>query len=558
MIIRRPAFRLAAAAAAASLVLAACNGGDEVDIDADPDGPDQTLGEDDGDGDGDGNDEGAEEPAASGGEFSIYNCEPQNLQTGNSSEVCGSRVLDQLYSGLTTIDYDSGEIVGMVASDWETDDTINWTFTIRDDFTFHNGDPVTAQTFVDTWNWVVDPDNAQGQSSFFDKIEGYQEFIDGEATELTGVSAPDDTTLEITLTEAFSPLPSMLSYTAFYPLPEVAFEDIAAFQEAPIGNGRYEMDGVWEHDVEIAMTRYEEWPVDSPGVADRIVWSIYSDLNTAYLDAQAGSLDILSGIPPERLTTVDAEFGDLYQQDPSSSFTYMGFPLYQEDFQDPDVRHALSMAIDRQTIIDTIFDGALEVATGVIPPVLPEYRGDACNYCDFDAEAAAELYEAAGGPSELTVYFNSGAGHEEWTEAVANMWQQNLPIDSVSFESLEFAQYLDLHAEEAITGPYRLGWVLSYPSPQYAMEPIYTTGVDSNYAQYSNEEFDSLINQANSEPDADTAADLYQQAEDILLEDLPVIPLWYGLTTTVQSDRVDNIIVDPRTFVRVEAVTVNS
>ena len=282
------------------------------------------------------------------------------------------------------------------------------------------------------------------------------------------------------------------------------------------------------------------------------------DLQPVAVDAQAGSLDILSGIPPERLATVDSEFGDLYQQDPSSSFTYMGFPLYQEEFQDVDVRHALSMAIDRETIIETIFNGALEPATGVIPPVLSQYRGDACNYCDFDAEAAAELYEAAGGPSELTVYFNSGAGHEEWTEAVANMWQQHLPIDSVNFESLEFAQYLDLHAEEAITGPYRLGWVLSYPSPQYAMEPLYGTGADSNYAQYSNEEFDSLIDQANSEADADEADSLYQQAEDILLEDMPVIPLWYGVTTTVSSPNVDNIVVDPRTFVRVEQVEVSS
>ena len=551
MLIRRPAFRLAAATAAATLVLAACNGGGD-DVDPDPDGPDQTVGEPGDEGDENG------EPAASGGEFTIYNCEPQNLQTGNSSEVCGSKVLDQLYSGLTSVDYETNEIIGVMASDWETEDAQNWTFTIRDDFTFHNGDPVTAQTFVDTWNWVVNPDNGQGQEAFFDKIEGYQEMADGEATELSGVSAPDDTTLEITLTEPFSPFPAQLSYTAFYPLPEAAFEDIDAFQESPIGNGRYQMDGDWQHDVEIAMTRYEDWPGDDPGVADRIVWRIYSDLQTAYLDAQAGSLDILSGIPPERLATVDTEFGDLYQQDPSSSFTYMGFPLYQEEFQDPDVRHALSMAIDREQIIETIFNGALEPATGVIPPVLSQYRGDACNYCDFDAEQAAELYESAGGPSELTVYFNSGAGHEEWTEAVANMWQQHLPIDSVNFESLEFAQYLDLHEEESITGPYRLGWVLSYPSPQYAMEPLYGTGADSNYAQYSNEEFDSLIDQANSAADEDEADSLYQQAEDILLEDMPVIPLWYGMTTTVYSENVDNIIVDPRTFVRVEAVEVTN
>lgn len=540
---KRPIVRVLAPLAAAALVLSAC-----ADNGTTSESPPET-----------GEGTGAEEPPpAAGGEFTIHNCEPQNLQTGNSSEVCGSRVLEQLYSGLTAVDYDTAEIIGVVATDWESDDAQSWTFTLRDDFTFHNGEPVTAQTFVDTWNWVVNPDNAQGQEAFFDKIAGYQEVVDGAATEMSGLSAPDDTTLQIELTEPFSPLPAMLSYTAFYPLPAVAFEDIAAFQEAPIGNGRYQMDGVWEHDVQIAMTRYEDWPGENPGVADRIVWRIYSDLNTAYLDAQAGSLDILSGIPPERLATVENEFGENYQQDPSSSFTYLGFPLYDEQWADVDIRRALSLAIDRQTIIDTIFNGALEPATGVIPPVLSQYRGDACDVCTYDPERAAQMYADAGGPSELTLWFNSGAGHEEWTEAVANMWQQNLPIDSINFESLEFAQYLDLHAQENITGPYRLGWVLSYPSPQYSMEPLYGTGADSNYARFSNEEFDSLIDQANAEPDEDAADSLYQQAEDILMQEMPVIPLWYGMTTTVHSDNVSNIIVDPRTFVRVEAVQVNN
>ncbi|WP_131105662.1 peptide ABC transporter substrate-binding protein [Ornithinimicrobium sufpigmenti] len=549
---RRPTI---ATLAAAALLLAACSGQDEdPDPASDPAPEAGQTGSDAGDEPGQTSEEAA---AASGGSFTIHNCEPRSLNTGAQGEVCGGRVMDQLFSGLTTVDYDTGEVVGMVATDWETEDAQTWTFTLRDDFTFHNGDPVTAQTFVDTWNWIVNPENAQEAVSFFDKIEGYTEVTEGGATELSGVSAPDDTTLEITLTEPFSPLPSLLSYTAFYPLPEVAFEDINAFQEEPIGNGRYMMDGAWEHDVQISMVRYEDWPGEEPGVAERIQWRIYSDLNTAYLDAQAGELDILSGIPPERLPSVDSDFAGQVVESASSSFTYLGMPMHVEGYDHPDVRHALSMAIDRPAIIETVFNGSLTQATGVIPPVLPEYRGDACQYCEFDPEAAAELYEAAGGPSELTIWYNSGAGHEEWTEAVANMWQQHLPIDSVTFESLEFAQYLDLLLAREVAGPFRLGWVLSYPSPQYAMEPIYTTDAPSNNMEYSNPEFDELITAANAAADADEAASLYQEAEDVLLEDMPVIPMWYGLTHTVHSQNVGNVIVDPRTYVRVEAVQVN-
>lgn len=530
-----------AVGAAAALLLAACGNGD----------------------DGNGNGAGAEgdngdAEAAGGGTVSVYNCEPQNLLPSNSTEVCGSWVLEQLFTGLTQVDYDTFEAVPGVATEWDSnEDQTEWTFTLGEDWTFHNGDPITAQTFVDTFNWVVDPDNAQQNTSFYDVVLGYDEVVDGEADELEGVTAADDYTLEIELSEPFSPLPMMLSYTGFYPMPAEAFDDPEGFESSPIGNGRYQMDGEWEHDVQIAADRYEDWPGEDPGLPDRIEWQIYNDIDTAYLDVQAGTLDILDTVPPNRLGMMEDDFGDNQTMFDTSSFTYMGLPLYQEEFADVDVRHALSMAIDREEIIENIFDGAQVAARNIIPPMLPSAREDACDHCDFDPEAAADLYEEAGGPSELTVYFNSGAGHEDWVEAVSNQWQEHLDVEDVTFQSLEFAQYLDLHDEQEITGPFRLGWVLSYPSPQYAMEPIYTTGQSSNYTDFSNEEFDGLIDEANA-ADPDEADEVYQQAEDILLEEMPVIPMWFQSQGVVHSERIahDSVLMDPRTFLRVEQLEV--
>ena len=525
-----------------ALVLAACNGEDDPTID-DPDADAEAPDDEDG------------EP---GGEFSIYNCEPQFLLPSNSAEVCGSKVLDQLFSGLFENDPDTFEPVPVMAESVETEDSQNWTITIRDDFTFHNGDPVTAQSFVDAWNFTVDPENAQQNATpFFTNFVGFDEVQEGEADEMSGVSAPDDTTIEIELTEPFAPLESMLAYTAFFPLPEVAYEDIDAFEQAPIGNGRYQMDGEWEHDQRIAMERYEDWPGDNPGLADRITWEIYEDVGTAYLDVQAGELDILDSIPPEREGDAEADFGDNLVSTETSTFTYMGFPLYDERFDDVDVRRAFSMAIDRQAIIDAIFDGARTPATSVIPPVLPAFREGICEACEYDPDQAAELLEEAGGwDGELTVYFNSGAGHDEWVEAVAGQWRDNLGIEDISFESLEFAQYLDLLDNDEITGPFRLGWVLSYGSSQYALEPVYTTGVSSNYFDYSSEEFDDLIAEANRQEDFDAAEALYQEAEEVLLNDMPNIPMWFETRTSVHSERVSNVIMDARTFIRVERVQV--
>lgn len=532
--------RLLGAGLALALALAACDAQDDP---ADDPGDAEDV-EDGEDGD-------------AGGEFSIHNCEPQNLIPQNSTEVCGSKVLDQLFSGLFENDPETFEPVPVMAESIETDDAQSWTVTIRDDFTFHNGEPVTAQHFVDAWNFAANPENEMRNATFFSNFAGFEEVQAGDADELSGVSAPDDTTIEIELTEPFAALESMLAYTAFFPLPEEAYEDIDAFEQAPVGNGRYQMDGEWEHNQRIAMERYEDWPGDDPGLADRVVWEIYEDINTAYLDVQAGELDILDGIPPEREGGVESDFGDNLTRDETSSFTFMGFPLYDEQFEDERVRQALSMAIDRQAIIDAIFDGARTPATAVIPPVLPSHREGVCEACEHDPERAAELLEEAGGwDGELTVYFNSGAGHEEWVEAVAGQWRDTLGIEDITFESLEFAQYLDLLNNREITGPFRLGWVLSYGSPQYALEPIYGTGASSNFFEYSSEEFDDLIAEANAELDSAEAEALYQEAEEVLVEDLPVIPMWFETRTTVHTDRVSNVVMDPRTFIRVESVQV--
>ena len=496
-------FRWLLLLAVLALVAAACGNGTDGETD-DPGDPTEEATTDD---TGDAADEGTEgdegDEAASGGEFTIYNCEPQSLIPQNSTEVCGSKVLDQLFAGLYEYDPETSEAVPVMAESLESDDQQTWTITIRDDFTFHDGEPVTAQHFADAWNFAVDPDAANQNATFFDIFEGYEEVINGEAEELSGVTVVDDYTLEVSLTQPFSPFPLMMGYTGFYPLPSVAYEDMEAFEDSPIGNGRYQMDGSWVHDQEIAMTRYEDFPAGGdlePGRADRIVWAIYNDLNAAYLDVQAGNLDILDSIPPEREGTVAQDLGEenLIRTE-TSTFTYMGFPVYQDAWSNPDLRRAVSMAIDRQAIIDAIFAGARTPAQAVIAPVLPQHRTDACPSCEFDPEAARELFESAGGfDGPMTLYFNSGAGHEEWVEAVGNQLQENLGIEGIQFESLEFAQYLDLLEGFEITGPFRLGWVLSYPSPQYALEPLYRTGASSNYFGYANDEFDSLIDQANS------------------------------------------------------------
>jgi oligopeptide transport system substrate-binding protein len=555
----RTSGKLAALLAVLALFAAACGGG------GDPapgtgEGDDPTEGATTGEGDG-------QTEGQAGGEVRVYINEPESLTPSNTNEVGGAQVLHALFTPLVEYDAETSEPSNAMAESIESDDNQNWTITIQDGWTFHDGTPVTAASFVDAWNYAAYGPNAQGNSYFFSHIEGYDEVqgdpeadppVEPTAETMSGLEVVDDRTFTVRTKEPFSQFPLTLGYTAFYPMPESAFEDIDAFNDAPVGNGPFQIDGQWNRGQNVRVTRYEDYAGEAPSV-DAVDFRIYSEINTAYNDLLAGNIDVMDAVPPEQLAAAQQEFGDRFIDRESSSFTYLGFPLYDERFANRDLRVAFSKAIDRELITETIFDGTRVPALSVVSPVVAGARDNPCGEnCEYDPEGAKELFDAAGGyEGTLTLWFNSGAGHEEWMNAVSNMLRTNLGIETIEFQSLEFAEYLGLLDNQEITGPFRLGWVMDYPSPQNYLEPLHRTGGSSNNTGYSNPDVDELIAQGNAAGSIDEGIDFYHQAEDLILEDMPIIPLFFGRVTGAHSDRVSNVHIDAFTRVRVEDITVN-
>jgi oligopeptide transport system substrate-binding protein len=519
------------------------------------------CGGDDGGEEGNGAAGGEEE--VTGGTYSLYVSQPENpLVPGNTNESEGSQVIEALFTGL--IEYNpetsEAEYTG-VAESIESEDATNWTVTLKEGWTFHDGTPVTAESFVNAWNYTAYSPNAQGNSYFFARFAGYDDLQgetdeDGNVTaepaaeEMSGLTVEDELTFTVELSEPYAQFPTTLGYNAYFPLPEAFFEDPDAFGEQPIGNGPFQAEEPFVEGQGFTMTRYEDFAGDQPANADSLEIRVYTDINTAYTDVQAGNLDIVDQIPPDAIGSAADEFGERFIERERSDITLIWMPVYDERFADKRVRQAFSLAIDRAAITEAVFNGTREPAKSVISPVVAGAREDACQYCDPDPERANELLDEAGfdRSQTLELWFNAGAGHDEWMQAVGNQIRENLGIEYTLRGDLDFAQYLPLIDEGNMTGPWRLGWIMDYPVAENYLGPLFSTSAHppagSNGAFFSNEEFDSLISEGNAADSEDDAVAAYQQAEDIVLEELPAIPMWFGLVQSVHSENIDNVIID--------------
>jgi oligopeptide transport system substrate-binding protein len=540
---------LVATAIAAALLMTACGGSDEG-------------------GEGSGTTDG-------GGTFSMFIGEPENaLIPGNTTESEGDQVVNSLWTGLVGYSQDGEVEYSGVAESIESDDNTTWTVTLKDGWTFHDGTDVSAESFVNAWNYTAYSPNAQQGSGYLSRIAGYADLqapVDpvteepaGEpaATEMSGLEVVDGTTFTVTLSSPFAQFPAVVGYNPFYPLPQAFYDDPEAFGTKPIGNGPFQAEEEFVPGEGITLTRYEDYAGDNKAQAEAVEYRVYAEVGTAYTDAQDGNLDIVDVIPPDAIATAEDEFGDRFIRTQSSQITYLGFPTYDARFADPRVRQAISMAVDREAISQAIFEGTRTPADSFIAPVVEGYREGICEYCTFDAAAANDLLDEAGfdrsQPVEL--WFNAGAGHEAWIEAVGNQLRENLDVEFVLQGNLDFSEYLPLGQAKGFTGPFRYGWSFDYPSADSYLTPLFTAAAQppagSNYSFYDNAEVTALLTQGDGADSAADAVAAYQEAEDILIQDMPMAPMFFTEIQSVHSDRVENVALDLFQRVLVADVTV--
>ena len=487
---------------------------------------------------------------AKGGIITANGSEPQNpLIPTNTNEVGGGKILDSIFAGLVYYAAD-GSAHNDLAESIETEDATTYTIKIRKDAKFADGTPVKAENFVKAWNYGADAANEQLSSYFFEDIEGFS--YDESVAELPGLKVVDDTTFTVTLNKAASDFPLRLGYSAFYPLPDVAFEDIEAFGQNPIGNGPYKLasDTAWQHDVQIELVKNDEYNGPREVKNDGLTIIFYASQDAAYADLQGGNLDVLDAVPDSALATFKDDLGDRAVNQPAAIFQSFTVPARLAHFDGEEGklrRAAISMAIDRAEITDVIFDGTRTPASDFTSPVIDGWSDSlqGAEVLEFNPEKAKELWAQADAISPWSgvfeIAYNADGGHQGWVDAVTNSIKNTLGIDAAGRPYPTFAEARTEITNRTIQTAFRTGWQADYPGLFNFLGPIYATNAGSNDGDYSNPEFDELLKKGSVETDAAKANEYYQQAQEILLQDLPATPLWYSNVTGGFGESVSNV-----------------
>ncbi|AKV55352.1 oligopeptide-binding protein OppA [Bifidobacterium actinocoloniiforme DSM 22766] len=490
--------------------------------------------------------------------ISVFGSEPAKpLIPSDTNEVGGGHPIGQMFSTLVRFDT-KGKMVNEVAKEIKPNaDMTQYRITIQDGWKFSDGTSITATSFTRAWSWAANAANAQVASDSYSEIKGFDELQQkGVAADaqLSGLKVVDDHTFTVDLNAPSSTFPVKIGNGPFAPLPDSFYKDPKAFGEKPVSNGPYKFQS-WEHNKSIRLVKN---PYYKGGIKVKnagIEFRVYSDPSAAYADVQSGNLDVLDTIPSADVKTFQTDNMVQAVNTPGAVIQQFTIPSYMKHFGEGKEgklrRQAISMSIDRKQLLDKVLGDTGTVATDFIAPTIPgsskTLKGE--DVLKYNPTKAKELWAEANKISAWSdsdtfkMAYNSDGGHKEIYDALANSIKNSLGIKAEGNPQPTFSEFRNNVTQRKFTdSAFRSGWQPDYPSPEDYLKPNYSTGAadgnGSNDGDYKNPKFDELLKKAASARSVDSANKLFQQSEEILLEDLPVVPLYNANSKGVAAKNV--------------------
>lgn len=473
--------------------------------------------------------------------------DPASIDPRFVTDAAGERIVGALFDPLVRLD-DRDNVIPAAAEEWEIlDDGQRFRFTLRD-ATFHDASPVTAEDFKRSFDRIAD--GTADPPSFLAYLLASVRGIDASQDDgrpLAGVVVEDERTLVIELSEPHPGFLATLAHPTLGPLPEQADEDLERFASQPIGNGPFAMPEPREPGAFLRLVRFEDH--HAPALLDEVVLQVYAEdeRDGQWDDLVEGVLQVAE-VSPDRLDEAAETFGtssDGYRgpgllQGISSTVYLYGFETTREPFDDPVVRQAISLAIDRDKLADDVMQGTRVAADSLVPPSIPGGQRGACDHCRHAPDEALELLEEAEIDLEslsVTLTHTRGRTHAAIAESMAGDIEEALGIE-VELQAEDLQPFV-LAVRRGEVPVFWLGWEASEPDPGAYLYPLFHSsqiGLD-NLSRFEDDQVDGLLDTARSAPSAVAAAPRYREAERQILDQAPVLPLlWHRHAVVVGPD----------------------
>jgi len=500
---------------------------------------------------------------------------PPTMDPHLSGDASSAEYVVEIYSGLMAYDRDLNLIPDVAESYEISDDGLVYTFKIRENAVFQDGKPIRAEDFKWSFERACDPATGSPTAdTYLGDIVGCRAKLQNEADEVEGVKIIDDLTLQLTIDEPKGFFLAKMTYPTAYVLDRENVESDPEWFLKPNGSGPFNLDqfNIEQDSGFIVLTKNENYYRDPKPILDQVIYLVNApiDLMTGYEEglAQIGSPDITYDAIPigiaslGRATDPNNPLSKQFVSSPELNVSYIGFNVNKPPFDEVNVRQAFNLALDKRRMVRLVFQDTFPVANGIVPPTMPGYQNPDLSDFEFDPERALSLIAKSsyGDVSELPeITLNiSGQGGSAGPliEAIVESYKTNLGIE-IAVEQTPWPQFLEgLGQPDLPYQMYQLGWIADYPDPQNFLEILFHTDSSQNHGGYSNPEVDDLLDKARGTLDVEERLQLYQQAEQLILEDAAWVPLYFGVENWLVQPYVQGFQIPPMKIPKFQYVSI--
>jgi oligopeptide transport system substrate-binding protein len=482
--------------------------------------------------------------------------EPESLDPHKSRSTQAADVLRDIGEGLVGYS-ESGELLAAAAERWQvSDDGRRYDFWLRPEARWSNGDTVTAAHFVYSFRRLVDPRTAAFYTEALADIENAAEIIAGEKTpESLAVEAPEEFHLRVTLRNATPYFLALLTHPSAFPVHPASVEKFGdAFAKAGklLSNGAYKLDS-WEPGAVISLSRNEQYWNNAGTAIDKVRYYVTPEPQVELNRYRAGELDTTANVPPQAFAALRRERPDELRIAPYLGVYYYGLNVTRAPFKDnPQLRQALSMAIDREVLTEKITGRGELPAYSWVPPGISNYEGIRFRYAEMTTDerhaAAKRLYKESGygadHPLQVEIRYNTSDTHQRIALAIQSMWRETLGCEATLINE-EFQVLLSNISNKQVTQVFRASWMGDY-NDAHTFLHVMQSNNPANMTGYASEEYDLQMQRAAEQTDPLRRRLNLEEAERVLLADQPVIPLYFYVSKHLVKPRVrgwgDNVL----------------